>query len=360
MKALGVANQGRRGRALLGTLSLAHLVWLLAVPLGVDAAQAEKLYRIGMLERTSIATNAANVDGFRQGLRELGYIEGKSFVIEYRSADGRDERFPPLAAELVAQKVDVILTRGTPAALAAKNATGTIPIVITGVGDPVGQGIVASLARPGRNITGLSAAVTEIYPKRVQLLRELVPRAARIAVLFNMSNPALPPQWKEVQLAARSLGIEPQLLDVRKLEDLESAFEAAVRQHADALVVGLDTLTQANQRIIVDLAARRRLPAIYASTEFAGGLISYGVNYPETYRDAARFVHRVLKGAKPADLPVEEPTTLELVINAKTARALGLTIPPALLIRARMLGDGPSLTPPSPLSVIDPRGVQSP
>ena len=360
MKVLGVANQGHRGRALLRALSFAHLVWLVAVPLGVDAAQSEKLYRIGMLERTSIAMNAANVDGFRQGLRELGYIEGKSFVIEYRSADGHDERFPALAVELVAQKVDVILTRGTPAALAAKNATGTIPIVITGVGDPVGQGIVASLARPGRNITGLSAAVTEIYPKRVQLLRELVPRAARIAVLFNMSNPALPPQWREVQLAARSLGIEPQLLDVRKLEDLESAFEAAVRQHADALVVGLDTLTQANQRIIVDLAARRRLPAIYASTEFAGGLISYGVNYPETYRDAARFVHRVLKGAKPADLPVEEPTTFELVINAKTARALGLTIPPALLIRARALSDGPSLTPPSPLNVIDPRGVQSP
>ena len=161
--------------------------------------------------------------------------------------------------------MDLILTRGTPAALAAKHATGTIPVVITGVGDPVGQGVVASLARPGANITGLSAAVTEIYPKRVQLLKELVPRTTRIAVLFNMSNPALRPQWKEVEMAARSLGIEPQLLDVRKLEDLEPAFDAAIRQRADALVVGIDTLTQANRRLIVDLAARRRLPAMYAS-----------------------------------------------------------------------------------------------
>jgi putative ABC transport system substrate-binding protein len=231
-------------------------------------------------------------------------------------------------------KVDLILTRGTPAALAARNATGTIPVVIVGVGDPVGQGVVASLARPGRNITGLSAAVTEIYPKRVQLLRELVPRAARIAVLFNMSNPALPPQWKEIELAARSLGIEPHLLDVRKPEDLGPAFDAATKQRADALIVGLDTLTQANQRGIVDLAAKRRLPAIYASTEFAGGLVVYGVNYPEMYRRAASFAHKIFKGANPADLPVEEPTKFELVINLRTAKALGLTVPQSLLVRA--------------------------
>ena len=220
------------------------------------AQQARRLYRIGMIERTSIVINAANVDSFRQGLRELGYVEGDRFVIEYRSADGRDERFPGLATELVRLKVDLILTRGTPAALAAQHATGTIPVVILGVGDPVGQGLVASLARPGRNITGLSAAVTEIYPKRVQLLRELVPRAARIAALFNMGNPALPPQWKEVEMAARSLRIEPHLLDVRTPEDLEAAFDAATKQRADALIVGLDTLTQANQRSIVDLAAK--------------------------------------------------------------------------------------------------------
>ncbi len=306
----------------------------LAAPLAAAAQRPVKLYRIGMLERTSMVLNGANLDGFRQGLRELGYVEDQTFVIEYRSADGRDERFPGLATELVRRKVDLILTRGTPAALAAKNATGAIPVVIIGVGDPVGQGIVASLARPGGNVTGLSAIVTELYAKRVQLLRDLVPRAARIAALFNMSNPAIPPQWKEVEMAARSLGIQPQLLDVRKTEDLGLAFDRATRQRADALVVGLDTLTQVSQRLIVDLAAKHRLPAIYASTEFAAGLVVYGVNYPEQYRRAASFAAKIFKGAKPADLPVEQPTKFELVINLKTAKALGLTILPSVLLRA--------------------------
>jgi putative ABC transport system substrate-binding protein len=334
------AELGTGVAAALGVLAL--LVSSLAAPCGVDAGQPEKLYRIGMLDRTSATINAANVEGFRQGLRELGYVEGKSFVIEYRSADGHDERFPALAAELVRLNVDLIVTRGTPAALAAKNATGTIPVIITGVGDPVGQGVVASLAHPGTNITGLSAAVTEIYPKRVQLLKELVPRAARIGALFNMGNPALPPQWKEVEKAARFLSLEPQLLDVRRVEDLEPAFDVAIRQRTDVLMVGLDTLTQANQRVIVDLAARRRLPAMYASTEFAGGLISYGVDYPQMYRRAAGFAHKIFRGAKPADLPVEEPTRFQLVINPTTARALGLTIPPALRLRADTLTEGPA------------------
>src|SRR5258705_1978775 len=246
-----------------------------------------------MLERTTAAANGANVDAFRQGLRELGYVEGESFVIDYRSADGRDDRFAALASELVRSKVDVLVARGTPAALAAKQATRATPIIITGVGDPVGQGVVASLAHPGGNVTGLSAAVTEIFPKRVQLLKELVPKTVRLAGLFNMGNPALPPQWKEVEKAARSLGIEPVLLDVRKAEDLEAAFEAAIRQRADALIVGIDTLTQANHRLIVDLAARHRLPAMYASTEFAGGLISYGVNYPERDARAPRCAHKM-------------------------------------------------------------------
>jgi putative ABC transport system substrate-binding protein len=307
---------------------------LLAAAPAVHAQPFAKLHRIGMLERTSPATNAANVNGFRLGLRERGYVEGESFAIEYRSADGRDERFPDLAAELVHMQVSLILTRGTPAALAAKRATATIPVVFTGVGDPVGQGIVVSLARPGSNVTGLSAAVTEIFPKRVQLLRDLVPRAARIGALFNMSNPALPPQWREVEMAARSLGLEPILLDVRRPEDLALTFDSAARQRVDALIVGLDTLTQANQQIIVDLAARRRLPAIYASMEFVGGLAVYGVNYPEMYRQAASFAHKIFKGAKPADLPVEEPTKVELAINLRTARALGLTIPQAVLFRA--------------------------
>jgi putative tryptophan/tyrosine transport system substrate-binding protein len=317
-----------------GALVLALLLSSLAPSLAVDAQPPEKVYRIGMLERTSPAINAANLDGFRRGLRELGYVEEKNFVIEYRSADGRDERFPALATELVRLKVDLIVTRGTPATLAAKNATGTIPVIIVGVGDPVAQGIVASLARPGANVTGLAPMVTETYQKRVQLLRELVPRAARLAALFNMSNPAIPPQWKEVEMAAGSLGMQAHLLDVRRPEDLGPAFDAAVRQRIDGLVVGLDTLTQANRRQIVELAARHRLPAIYATSEFVGGLAAYGVNYADTYRHAASFADRIFKGAKPADLPLEQPTKFELMLNLKTAKALGLTIPPSLLLQA--------------------------
>jgi len=301
----------------------------------VARAQApSRLYRIGMLERTSPATNAGNLDSFRQGLRDLGHSEGENYAIEYRSADGVDELFPNLAAELVRLNVDLIVTRGTPAALAAKNATATIPVIMVGIGDPVGQGIVASLARPGGNVTGLSAIVTDLYAKRVQLLRELIPGAKRIAALFNMSNPAIPPQWKEVEGTALSLALQPQLLDVRKPADLAQAFVAATEQGADVLIIGLETLTLANQQVIVDLAMRHRLPAIYASKEFVGGLLTYGVSYPDQYRRAASFVDKVLRGAKPAELPVEQPTKLELVINLKTAKALNLTISPALLARA--------------------------
>jgi putative ABC transport system substrate-binding protein len=316
------------------TARLALVLVLLAAPIALEAQQPGKMYRIGMLERTSAAVNAANLDGFRQGLRELGYIEGKTLLIEYRSSDGRDERYPGLAAELVRLKVDLIVTRGTPAALAAKQATATIPVVITGTGDPVGQGIVASLARPGGNITGLSAQVTDIYAKRVQILKELVPRVVRVAALFNMSNPAIPQAWKDAETSVRSLGMQPQLLDVRKPEDLGPAFDSAIKQRADGLVVGLDTLTQANQRLIVDLAAKHRLPAVYASMEFAGGLVVYGVNYPDHYRRAATFVDRIFKGVPPGDLPMEQPTKFELIINLKTAKALGLMIPQSLLLRA--------------------------
>ena len=327
-------------RASRGVLTINRRVFLttlaaaVASPLRASAEEPARLHRIGMLERTSMVVNAINVDSFRRRLRELGYVDGSSVSLEYRSADGVDERFPSLASELVALKPDVIVTRGTPAAIAGRNATTTIPVVILGVGDPVGQKLVTSLAHPGGNITGLSAAVTDVYPKRVQLLRELVPHAARIGALLNMSNPALPPQWKVVELAARSLGIEAQLLDVRRVQDLEPAFDAASALRIDALIVGLDTLTQANQRMIVELAAKRRLPAIYASTEFVGGLVTYGVEYPEMYRRAADYVHRIFRGARPAELPVEEPTKFELAINLKTARALGLTIPPSVLLRA--------------------------
>ena len=314
-------------------LAVVLTLGFLWAPLAVEAQPPDKVYRIGVLERTSPTVNVANLESLRQGLRALGYVEGKNLIIEYRSAEGRDDRFADLAAELVRLKVDLILTRGTPAALAAKHATPVIPVVITGVGDPVGQGIITSLAHPGGNITGLSATVTEIYPKRVELLKELVPKAARIAALFNMSNPAIPRQWTAVETAARSLGVQPLLLDVRKAEDLRAAFETAMRERANALVVGLETLTLANAPLIVDLAAKHRLPAVYASTEFIGGLASYGVNYPDHYRRAATFVDKIFKGAKPSDLPVEQPTKLELVVNLRTARGLGLTIPRTVMLQ---------------------------
>jgi putative ABC transport system substrate-binding protein len=317
-----------------GAFVLGFLPSFLLAPHALDAQPQDKVHRIGMLERTSQVSNAANLEGFRQGLRELAYVEGKNFVIEYRSADGRDERFPALATELVRLKVDLIVARGTPATVAAKEATGAIPVVAIGVGDPVAQGIVASLARPGANVTGLSTMVTEIYPKRVELLKALVPRAVQIAALFNMTNPSIPPQWKEVEVAARSLGMRAHLLDVKRPEDLGPAFDAAIRQRAEALVVGLDTLTLENRKHIVELAARRRLPAIYASSEFVGGLAAYGVNYADAYRRAASFVDKIFKSAKPADLPMEQPTKFELVLNLKTAKALGLTIPRTVLLQA--------------------------
>jgi putative ABC transport system substrate-binding protein len=318
-------------RTFIGSLALGTL----AAPL-VVGAQAGRVYRIDMLETRSTVLNAANIDAFRQGLRELGYKEGQNLEIAYRSSDGRDERFPSLASELVRLKVDLILTRGTPAALAAKSATRTIPVVMAASGDPVGSGLVASLGRPGGNVTGLSLFNVEIYAKRVELLRELVPRLTRIAGLFNMSNPVLPLQWKEVERAARSLGIQPQLLDVRRPEDLQRLFDAAAKQRAQALIVGLDGVTQGNLRPIAELAAKQRLPSMYAEKAYAavGGLITYGVSDHDMYHRAATFVDKIFKGAKPADLPIEQATKFELVINLKTAKALGLTIPRSLLQRA--------------------------
>ncbi len=287
--------------------------------------------RIGVLELMSRALNA-NFDAFRQGLREFGYVEGQNFVIEYRSADGRPERFPGLATEMVRLKVDLILTRGTSAAVAAKNATRTIPIVMLASGDPVGTGVVASLARPGGNVTGLSGFTKELAAKRVQLLKEIVPRAARIAVFLNSGS--LSNSWKEIQVAARSQGVRPELLDTGKSDDLEHAFDA-IRLRIDALLVATTDVTP-SRLFIPDLAAKHRLPAMYISRAAvdAGGLISYGPNYPDLYRRAAVFVDKILKGAKPADLPIEQPTTFDLVINLKTAKALGVTIPQSILERA--------------------------
>ena len=315
-------------------LTVVLALGLLATPPAVRAQQAGKIYRIGILETIPAARNAANLDALRKGLRDLGYVEGRNLVIEYRSADGRAERFPDLAAELVRLKVDVIVTRGTPAARAAKEATGTIPMVMATMGDP--HAIVASFAHPGGNITGVTTFSTELTGKRIELLKELIPKLVRIALLHNMGNPAAPPEWEETKTAARSLSLQAELLDVRSHDDLGRAFELAVRHHVSALIIGFDGLTQMYQREIGELVARNRLPAVYPAREFvdAGGLIAYAINYPELYLRLASFVDRILKGAKPAELPLEQPTKFELVINLKTARTLGLTIPQALLLRA--------------------------
>jgi putative ABC transport system substrate-binding protein len=314
---------------------------LLAASLVAGAQPAGRVYRVGMLETRSTILNAANLDAFRQGMRELGYNEGQNLEIVYRSSDGRDERFPELANELIRLKVDLILTRGTPASLAAKRASRTIPVVLAAVGDPVGTGLVASLGRPGGNVTGLSYFNVEIYAKRVELLKELLPRITRIAGLFNMGNPVLPIQWKEVERATGSLGVKPQLLDVRRPEDLPRAFEAAAKERADALIVALDGLTQANLRPIAELAAKHRLPSIYGAREYAdyGGLITYGPSDLHLYHRAATFVDKIFKGANPAELAIEQPTKFDLVINLKTAKALGLTIPPSVLGRADQVID---------------------
>ncbi len=305
-----------------------------AWPIGAGAQQVGKIYRIGILEPIPAARNAANLDALRKGLRELGYVEGRNLIIEYRSADGRAERFPELASELVRLKVDLIVSRGTPAARAAKDATATIPVVMATMGDP--RAMVASFARPGGNITGVTTFSTELTAKRIELLKELVPNLSRIALLHNMGNPAAPPEWEETKTAARSLGLQAELLDVRSEADLGRAFELAGRQHVDALLIGADGLTQLHQQMIVDLVARNRLPASYPAREFveAGGLIGYAVNYPDLYFRFASFVDKIFKGAKPSELPVEQPTKFELVINLKTAKSLGLTIPQSLLLRA--------------------------
>jgi putative tryptophan/tyrosine transport system substrate-binding protein len=307
-----------------------------AWPFAARAQQLGKVWRIGVLETISSELNAMNFDALRNGLRNLGYVEGQNLTIEYLSADGQEERFPQLASELVRSNVDVIVTRGTPAVFAAKTATTTIPVVMTASGEPLASGVISGLARPGGNVTGLSAFTNELIPKRIELLKVAMSGIARVAFLQNMSNPVAPSQWEEFKNATRSLGIEPLLLDVRKPEDVVRAFDTAGMQRANALAVGNDTVTHASRRQIVELAAQRRLAAIYATREFvdAGGLIAYSVNYADLYRRAATYVDKILKGAKPADLPVEQPTKFDLVINLKTAKALGLEIPDKLLALA--------------------------
>ncbi|MEA3191786.1 MAG: hypothetical protein QOD26_119 [Betaproteobacteria bacterium] len=297
-------------------------------------SQPAKVWRIGVLENTSMVLNGANLGAFVRGMQELGYVEGRNFVIDYRSADGRYDRFPALAAEMIRGNVDVIVTRGTPATMAAAKVSSRVPIVVTATSEPLL--FAATLARPGGNVTGLVSLTIELAAKRVQLLKEMNPKIARLAVFLDMSNAASPPNWKAIESAAQSSRMQALLVDVRRGEDLDRAFDAAVKWRADALHVGQEAFAQANASRIVALATKHRLPATYPSVEFVenGGLVSYGVSYPDLYRRAASYVDKILKGAKPGDLPIEQATSFDLVINVKAARALGLGIPPSLLVRA--------------------------
>jgi putative ABC transport system substrate-binding protein len=307
-----------------------------AGPLVARAQQPAKTWRIGVLETISPDLNAKNIEALKRGLRDLGYVENQNYVLEYRSADGDSERFPALADELVRLRVDLIVTRGTPAAHAAKSATESIPIVMAAIGEPLGTGIVASLARPGGNVTGLSGFVTELAGKRVELLKELRPGTSIAAFFSNMANPVVPPQWDVTRKAAQALGIEVSLLDVRSTDDIPAAFETAVARRVEALLFGIEAVVQANRQLIADLAARHRLLSIYPSREFveAGGLVAYGVSYPDLYFRSAFLIDKIFRGAKPGDLPVEQPTKLEFIVNLKAAKAIGLTVPPLLLARA--------------------------
>jgi putative ABC transport system substrate-binding protein len=310
---------------------------LLAAPRAAEGQQAKKVYRIGYLSGGSSTAPQHLIEAFRQGLSELGWVERRNIVIDYRFAEGRLDRLPDLAAELVQLKVDVIVAAPTPPAVAAKNATGAIPIVMISANDPVGQGLIASLARPGGNVTGSSYSVSqEIYGKQLGLLTELVPKVRRVAVLSNPAAPSLVPAIGAVKIAARSLGVQLQFLEARGPNEFDGAFAAMAKEHAGALLVLTDPVFSLHRTRLADLAAKSRLPAAYTNRlpVEAGGLMSYGPSFPDLWRRAASYVDKILKGAKPGDLPVEQPTKFELVINLKTAKALGLTIPPSLLGRA--------------------------
>ncbi len=330
------AARWRRGpaidrRAFLGGLAGG----VLTAPLAAGAQRPERIVRIGWLSSGSPTTFATRLEAFRNGLRDLGYPNDGVFI-EQRWAEGKDELLPGLAAELVRLRVSVLVSVGTPATLAAKQATETIPIVMVAVGDPVGTGLVAGLARPGGNITGLSNLAADLSGKLLDLLREAVPGVTRVAVLQNPANPVHGVYGSQIQIVAERLGMKIQSGEARRPEDLESAFAAMTRQHAGALIVLPDPLNLIARSRIVELAAKHRLPAMYATRDYAeaGGLMSYGPHTPELYRRAATYVDKLLKGAKPAALPVEQPTKFELVINHRTAKALGLTIPQTLLLRA--------------------------
>ena len=300
------------------------------------AQQPSKVTRLGSLLATSASTEKSRIEAFREGLRELGYVEGKNIVIEWRYAELKFDRLPDLAAELARLKVDIIVTGGSTSTRAAKQVTTTIPIVMAGTADPVGEGFVASLSRPGGNITGLSVLAPEISGKQLELLKEIVPRLSRVAVFWQSTSPANAQMLREVELAAGALGVKLQDLDVLGPNDIESAFRAASKGRADAVLVLENAVLTSHRKQLVEIAVKSRLSAIYPQTEYmeAGGLIYYGTNTPDLFRRAAIYVDKILKGAKPAELPVEQPTKFELVVNLKAAKQIGLTIPPNVLARA--------------------------
>jgi putative ABC transport system substrate-binding protein len=300
------------------------------------AQETRKLARIGFLGNSTAILEANLLGPFRAGLRDLGYVEDRNIVIEYRWADGNYDRFPSLIAELIALKVDVIVTAGTPAALAVKKATSSIPLVMVAVGDPVGTGLVASLARPGGNATGLTSIAPELEGKRLELLQKALPGVSRIAVLWNPANAYQTASEKEVQAAGRMLRMSIVSLPVRSRDELDDAFAVILKERVNAIVVLADRLFLHNRERIADFVTRNRLPGMNAYRELveAGGLMSYGPSYALMHRQAAGFVDKILKGAKPADLPVEQPAKIELVINLKAAKAIGVTIPASVLVRA--------------------------
>jgi putative ABC transport system substrate-binding protein len=321
-------------------LKLAGLVTLIIAfvisGVAVEAQQAAKIPRIGYITGATPDGQAARIEAFRQGLRELGYVEGKNIVIEYRYAEGKPDRLAALAAELVRLKVDVIVTGGANITRAAKNATNTIPIVMTNDSDPVANGFVASLARPGGNITGLATLAPEISGKQLELLKEIVPRLSRVAVFGTSTVGANAHVLREIELAAKAFGVKLQYLEVREPKDIETLFRAAGKGRAQAALVLAGSMFNSHRTEIAALAVKSRLPAIYNHSEYVvdGGLMTYGASINDLDRRAATFVDKILKGRTPADLPVEQPMKFEFIVNLKVAKAIGLTIPPNVLVRA--------------------------
>jgi putative ABC transport system substrate-binding protein len=316
-------------------------VALLAAPRGGEAQQAAKVARLGYLGTGSLESPEiqANLNAFRQGLSDLGYVEGPGIHIEYRTADGKLEQLAALATELVRLKVDIIVAAATPAARAAQQATTTIPVVAVAMGDPVRDGLVASLARPGANITGSTFLGPELVPKRLEILKEAIPKISRAAALWHpgaFSERTTQDMLKETERVARALGVHLQLVEARRADEFDRAFTAMTNARADALVTFPSPMLYSERRRLVGLAAKHRLPSMFNAREFVelGGLMAYGASIADLNRRAAIYIDKILKGAKPADLPVEQPTKFELVINLKTAKALGLTIPQSLLLRA--------------------------